>query len=183
MGRGAAIRKAAASDHPELSAYGSWQTELAFVDAGGDIVSVSETNLTPGPRATVRWHRDVPTLLKMEANPEGYLASGFATPDGELWAASRRGIYRFSESGWLHATALTTGNTVGPPRLQALSTDGSPWNLLEQTSGELLRLSYEGALTRLRAVRNGGARLDDAVRWAPHLRFCGESVVERRHRC
>lgn len=152
-------------DLTELSAYASWQTELAFVDAGGDIVSVTETNLTPGPRATVRWRGDVPTLLKMEANPEGHLVSGFATPDGELWAASRRGLYRFSGSGWVHATALAMDDTVGPPRLRALATAGPPWNLFEQTSGELLRLSYEGLLTRLRSVPNGGARLDDVVRW------------------
>jgi len=101
----------------------------------------------------------------MEANAEGYLASGFATPDGELWAVSRRGLYRFSESGWVHTTALTMEDTVGPPRLRALATAGPPWWLLEQTSGELLRLSYEGSLTRLRSVPGGGARLRAAVRW------------------
>lgn len=149
----------------ELGAFGSWQTELAFVDAGGDIVAVSETNLSPGPRATVRWRADEPELLKIENDYQGYLESGFATPDGELWAASRRGLYRFSESGWVHAAALDMPDGVGAPRLHALSTARPPWFVLEQTSGRLFQLSYEGRRTRLRVVSDGGSRLYDAIPW------------------
>lgn len=151
-------------DLSELKAYAIWQTQVAFVDASADLIAVSETNLSPGPRATVRWRNDTPTVLKVENEPEGYFVSGFATPDGELWAASSRGLYRFSESGWTHVAAITMDENAGFPRLRALTTAGPPWFVLERTSGELFQLSYEGRQTRLRPVPDKGVRLEDAVR-------------------
>ena len=51
-------------DVRELSAYASWQLGHAFVDADGAVVSVSETNLSPGPRATIRWRGEAPHALE-----------------------------------------------------------------------------------------------------------------------
>ena len=166
-------------DVQALSAYASWQLEIAFVDAGGDIVSVSETNLSPGPRATIRWRRGAPTLLSMEAEPEGYLERGFATPDGELWATSRRGLYRWTDTGWSHAAAIEMDDDAGTAELESLGTSGPPWLLLERASGALFQLRYEGSRTRLRPVSDEGSELHDAVQWNGSWLFATSSGLRR----
>jgi hypothetical protein len=163
----------------ELRGYAGWQPELAFVDTDGAIVSVSRTNLSPGPRATVRFRGDSPTLLAVENEHEGYLNGGFATPDGELWATSWRGLYRLSKTGWKHAAALSIEGDAGAARVKALATRGPPWYLLEQESGELFELGYEGPRTRVRAVVDGGARLFDAVRWRGAWLFATSAGLRR----
>ena len=148
-----------------LDEFGQWQTDFAFVDPEGYLVAVAETNIRPGPRATVRWRADEPEILATETDGDGYLSGGFATPDGTLWALSGRGLFRLGPSGWKHTATFPAEEDMWRPDVHVLGGAAPPWLLLEKTTGSLASLTPSGDTVLVRSVRHQGGDLHDAVRW------------------